>query len=50
MYAADDCWDGMERALNFADNQVLRTFGFFHPNLLDKSVSPLPFGYPAAPA
>ncbi|CAL5197808.1 unnamed protein product [Lathyrus oleraceus] len=49
-YSADDCWNSMERALNFADNQVLRTFGFFHPNLLDKSVSPLPFGYPDAPA
>lgn len=48
MYAAQDCWGGMERALNFADNQVLRTYGFLHHHLLDKSVSPIPFDYPAA--
>ncbi|KAJ1380840.1 Nucleotide-diphospho-sugar transferase [Sesbania bispinosa] len=46
-YAAQDCWNGMERALNFADNQVLRPFGFLHRDLLDKSVSPVPFDYPA---
>ncbi|XP_057789040.1 putative glycosyltransferase 7 [Salvia miltiorrhiza] len=27
------CAAGMERALNFADNQVLRNYGFVHPNL-----------------
>nr|Q564G7.1 RecName: Full=Galactomannan galactosyltransferase 1 [Cyamopsis tetragonoloba]CAI79402.1 galactomannan galactosyltransferase [Cyamopsis tetragonoloba] len=47
-YNANDCWNGMERALNFADNQILRTYGYHRQNLLDKSVSPLPFGYPAA--
>ncbi|KAK7251130.1 hypothetical protein RIF29_34059 [Crotalaria pallida] len=49
-YAADDCWNGMERALNFADNQVLRKYGYVHTNLMDKAVSPLPFDYPAASA
>ncbi|CAL5369358.1 unnamed protein product [Camellia sinensis] len=48
MYAGDSCWKGIERALNFADNQVLRNFGFVHPNLLDSSsVSPLPFDFPS---
>ncbi|XP_061342110.1 galactomannan galactosyltransferase 1-like [Gastrolobium bilobum] len=47
-YAADDCWNGMERALNFADNQVLRKYGFVHHDLMDKSVWPLPFDYPLA--
>ncbi|KAK7309143.1 hypothetical protein RJT34_05649 [Clitoria ternatea] len=46
MYSADDCWNGMRRALNFADNQVLRKFGFLHPDPLDTSVSPVPFHYP----
>ncbi|KAE9597692.1 hypothetical protein Lal_00041524 [Lupinus albus] len=45
-YAAEDCWNGMERALNFADNQVLRKYGFVHNNLMDKAVSPIPFDYP----
>lgn len=48
MYTADSCRDGMERALNFADNQVLRNFGFVHPSLLDtSSVLPLPFDAPS---
>ncbi|KAI4315086.1 hypothetical protein L6164_027932 [Bauhinia variegata] len=46
-YSADACWNGMQRALNFADNQVLRNFGYVHPDLMDNSVSPLPFDYPA---
>ncbi|KAK4260199.1 hypothetical protein QN277_003345 [Acacia crassicarpa] len=46
-YSGDDCWNGMEKALNFADNQVLRNYGYVHPNLLDSSVSPIPFDYPA---
>ncbi|KAE9597691.1 hypothetical protein Lal_00041561 [Lupinus albus] len=45
-YAAEDCWNGMERALNFADNQVLRKYGFVHNNLMDKAVSPIPYDYP----
>uniref|UniRef100_A0A5B7BQ47 Putative glycosyltransferase 7 n=1 Tax=Davidia involucrata TaxID=16924 RepID=A0A5B7BQ47_DAVIN len=48
MYAGESCWDGMQRALNFADNQVLRNYGFVHTDLLDSSsVSPLPFDFPA---
>ncbi|KAK6923161.1 Glycosyltransferase 34 [Dillenia turbinata] len=44
MYAGQSCWDGMNKALNFADNQVLRKYGFVHPSLLDSnSVNPLPY-------
>ncbi|RVX23675.1 putative glycosyltransferase 7 [Vitis vinifera] len=43
MYAGESCWNSMQKALNFADNQVLRNFGFVHPDLLDSStVTPLP--------
>ncbi|KAL6961327.1 Anthocyanidin 3-O-glucosyltransferase 7 [Sarracenia purpurea var. burkii] len=46
MYGGDSCWKGIETALNFADNQVLRNFGFVHPDLLDSSsVSALPFDF-----
>ncbi|KAM1958626.1 hypothetical protein FF1_004205 [Malus domestica] len=42
------CWKGMQRALNFADNQVLSRFGFVHPDLLNSTfVSPLQFNFPA---
>ncbi|XP_057419840.1 galactomannan galactosyltransferase 1-like [Lotus japonicus] len=47
-YAADDCWNGMDRALNFADNQVLRTYGYVRRSLNDKAVTPIPYDYPAA--
>ncbi|XAR57700.1 Xyloglucan 6-xylosyltransferase, partial [Bertholletia excelsa] len=48
MYTAEDCWKEMERALNFADNQVLRNYGFMHPDLLDLgTVKPVPFDFPA---
>ncbi|XP_052197017.1 galactomannan galactosyltransferase 1-like [Diospyros lotus] len=48
MYSGESCWDGMQRALNFADNQVLRNFGFVRRDILDtSSVSPLPFDFPA---
>lgn len=46
MYTADACWNGMRRALNFADNQVMRKYGFLHPDLRDNAVSPVPFDYP----
>jgi hypothetical protein len=47
MYTAEACWNGMRSALNFADNQVMRKFGFVHPDIDDdKHVSPLPFDYP----
>ncbi|XP_052205711.1 galactomannan galactosyltransferase 1-like [Diospyros lotus] len=46
-YTAESCRSGMERALNFADNQVLRNYGFFRPDLLNSSfVSPLQFDSP----
>ncbi|XP_021714485.1 putative glycosyltransferase 7 [Chenopodium quinoa] len=43
MYSWESCLKGMNKALNFADNQVLRNFGYFRPDL-DKSswVQPLP--------
>ncbi|XP_062155890.1 glycosyltransferase 6-like [Alnus glutinosa] len=48
LYAGDMCWNEIQRALNFADNQVLRKYGFVHPDLLNPSlVAPLPFDYPA---
>ncbi|KAL2348298.1 hypothetical protein Fmac_002298 [Flemingia macrophylla] len=43
MYSAQDCWNGMHKAFTFADNQVLRKYGYVHPHLLDNAVSPLPF-------
>lgn len=47
MYTADDCWNGMKKALNFADNQVMRKYGFVHTDLLDsKDVSAVPFDFP----
>ncbi|XP_052197018.1 glycosyltransferase 6-like [Diospyros lotus] len=47
-YKGEFCWVGMERALNFADNQVLRRYGFVHPHLQESSsVSALPFDVPA---
>lgn len=47
LYSADACWNGMQKALLFADNQVLRKYGYVHPDLLDNSASPIPFDYPA---
>ncbi|KAM0058969.1 putative xyloglucan 6-xylosyltransferase [Helianthus debilis subsp. tardiflorus] len=48
LFTAKGCRDAMNKALNFADNQVLRNYGFVHRNLSDPSVvSPLPFDYPA---
>ncbi|KDP25125.1 hypothetical protein JCGZ_22660 [Jatropha curcas] len=42
VYSWEDCLNGIQRALNFADNQVLQNYGFLHQNLLDfSSVSPL---------
>ncbi|GFP93888.1 putative glycosyltransferase 7 [Phtheirospermum japonicum] len=48
MYSGQTCFDAMQKALSFADNQVLRDYGFVHPDLLDPStVNPVPFDYPA---
>ncbi|MQL91171.1 hypothetical protein Taro_023776 [Colocasia esculenta] len=50
-YAEEECWAGMERALNFADDQVLRSYGFVHPDLMSSAdVRPLPYDFPAAKA
>ncbi|KAH7846705.1 hypothetical protein Vadar_017231 [Vaccinium darrowii] len=47
-YGHDSCWNGMERALNFADNQVIRNYGFVHNSLGNSSfVYPLGFDSPA---
>lgn len=48
MYVGDTCWIEMQKALNFADNQLLRNYGFVRPDLVNSSfVSPLPSDYPA---
>nr|GEX13466.1 putative glycosyltransferase 7 [Tanacetum cinerariifolium] len=44
LYSRQNCWDAMQKVLNFADNQVLRSYGFVHPSLGDSgSVVPRPF-------
>ncbi|CAN6372314.1 unnamed protein product [Urochloa humidicola] len=48
MYSRDLCEGGMRRALAFADDQVLRAYGFRHAGLRNETVVPLPFDYPAA--
>ncbi|XP_062181844.1 probable glycosyltransferase 6 [Phragmites australis] len=48
IYSRQRCADGIRRALGFADDQVLRAYGFRHAGPLSDSVRPLPFGYPAA--
>ncbi|KAL1565128.1 Anthocyanidin 3-O-glucosyltransferase 7 [Salvia divinorum] len=48
MYSGNSCSDAMTKALNFADNQVLRNYGFVHPDLNDPTIAnPLPYDYPA---
>ncbi|KAJ3705259.1 hypothetical protein LUZ61_008964 [Rhynchospora tenuis] len=46
VYSADNCTMGMYKALNFADDQVLRIYGFRHASLASADVQPLPFDYP----
>ncbi|XP_010943187.1 galactomannan galactosyltransferase 1 [Elaeis guineensis] len=49
-YTWESCYEGMHRALNFADDQVLRAYGFGRPDINDiSSVQQLPFDYPASP-
>ncbi|CAL4984202.1 unnamed protein product [Urochloa decumbens] len=48
MYSRESCDGGMRRALAFADDQVLRAYGFRHAGPLNESILPLPFDYPAA--
>ncbi|KAL6906091.1 hypothetical protein ACP4OV_003692 [Aristida adscensionis] len=38
-YSPERCLRGMERAFNFADNQVLRLYGFRHPSLASAEVA-----------
>jgi galactosyl transferase GMA12/MNN10 family len=45
-YSGNNCTEGMYKALNFADDQVLRIYGFRHASLLSGDVQPLPFDYP----
>lgn len=45
-YDGDKCWREMERALNFADNQVIRNYGYIHKHVEKSSVSQVPFDYP----
>nr|GEU40880.1 galactosyl transferase [Tanacetum cinerariifolium] len=48
LFTGKDCMDAMNKALNFADYQILWNYGFVHRNLSDSSVvSPLPFDCPA---
>ncbi|KAL6842915.1 hypothetical protein ACP4OV_027228 [Aristida adscensionis] len=49
-YSRRSCDDGMRLALDIADDQVLRAYGFRHAAPLDDAVVPLPFDYPAARA
>lgn len=47
-YDGNSCWDGMDKALTFADNQVLRNYGFMHADIPNSSVlSPLRYNFPA---
>ncbi|KAI4382103.1 hypothetical protein MLD38_008108 [Melastoma candidum] len=48
LYKGEQCWEGMVKALNFADNQVLRNYGFMRRDLRNTSeVSEVAFDYPA---
>ncbi|KAM0937725.1 putative xyloglucan 6-xylosyltransferase [Dioscorea sansibarensis] len=53
MYSGENCWEGMMRALNFADDQVLKNYGFRHEKVVGNesaaaaAIRPLPFGFPA---
>ncbi|KAJ3691968.1 hypothetical protein LUZ60_012318 [Juncus effusus] len=45
IYSTSSCVEGMNKALNFADDQVLRAYGFRHDGLENEDVKPLPFDY-----
>ncbi|CAH9118991.1 unnamed protein product [Cuscuta epithymum] len=48
MYSGETCGEAMHKALNFADNQVLRNYGFMHRDLMDTAtVVPVPRDFPA---
>ncbi|KAM7264791.1 hypothetical protein ACFE04_002474 [Oxalis oulophora] len=47
MYTGQTCTDNMVKALNFADDQVMRKYGFVHTDLQKTSpVEAVPFDYP----
>ncbi|XP_010238722.1 probable glycosyltransferase 3 [Brachypodium distachyon] len=48
-YPKDVCLAAMERAFNFADNQVLRIYGFRHRSLASPKVKPVPVNRTATP-
>ena len=41
IYSTESCAEGMRRALNLADDQVLRAYGFRHAGPLKDDVRPL---------
>ncbi|KAF8676521.1 hypothetical protein HU200_046933 [Digitaria exilis] len=47
-YSRELCEGGMRRALAFADDQVLRAYGFRQDAALNGTVLPMPFDYPNA--
>ncbi|KAK8937406.1 putative glycosyltransferase 7 [Platanthera zijinensis] len=47
IYSGESCYEGMVKALSFADDQVLRAYGFRHRDLLNESVVELHFDFPA---
>lgn len=50
IYDDDTCWNKMIRTLNFADNQVMRVYGYMHSDLGKTSpLQPVPFDYPDEP-
>ncbi|XP_020242798.1 probable glycosyltransferase 7 [Asparagus officinalis] len=49
LYSGENCFEGMQKALNFADNQVLRAYGFTATRGSSTSTpesAPLPFDFP----
>ncbi|RWV96060.1 hypothetical protein GW17_00041261 [Ensete ventricosum] len=46
MYSGVSSWEGMQWALHFIDDQVLRNYGFCHADPLRSDFLPLPFDYP----
>ena len=44
-YKAEDCWNGMMRSLDFADDQVLKVLGFQRHQLQSLVVSPIDFDW-----
>ncbi|KAF8694395.1 hypothetical protein HU200_038272 [Digitaria exilis] len=48
-YSRELCEGGMRRALAFADDQVLRAYGFRQDAALNGTVLPMPFDYPTPP-